>query len=654
MYDGVGAILGGGGNARYLMEYPRAQRRRILNYLFRPGYGASLQLLKLEIGGDGNSTVGAEASVEHRRGRVDCRAGYEFDIARRAVAINPKLKLYGLQWGAPGWVGGSSLFTRADISYLVHWLDCAERRGLTIDYLGGWNEKDDGSHARWFRRLRRALNANGYRNVKIVAGDARKRGDKWSYARHPGVAILGAHNNCGYPTGVRGPRTRCTRTRAARRSGKPLWGSEMGAIDADARNGCNLPCAPAMVRAFTREYIDARVTGALHWPAIISMPAAVLPYQNRGLVTANQPWSGHYRVNAMTWVIAHITQFVWPPNPSNPRGWRYLNSASGYLQGRRTAGSYVTLLRSSRTHWSSIVEATAAGPRTQRVRFVIKGGRRLARKTVHVWSSNFNFNTGGPRQWFRHRAALKPVDGRFTLRVKRGHVYSLTTTTGQRKHIAAIPPASPLRLPYANDLAGGSGEPRLLAAQDGAFELRRCRAPDGHTTCTRQTAVGRPVLWIPGKVRRRPYAIIGGNWRNYRVSVDVRLRQRGSAGLIARYDAAAKAPSHGTFDGYVFDVHTNGRFTLSRRGGGTAVNSASGQQQVTPATSTTLASGAVRFDVGSWHRLVLTVSRARVSASVDGRRVATIRDRRLEQGMPGVHVGGWYPAEFSNLRVRRP
>ena len=55
VYDGVGAILGGGGNARYLEDYPAAQRASILDYLFKPGYGASLQLLKLEIGGDGNS-----------------------------------------------------------------------------------------------------------------------------------------------------------------------------------------------------------------------------------------------------------------------------------------------------------------------------------------------------------------------------------------------------------------------------------------------------------------------------------------------------------------------------------------------------------------------------------------------------------------------
>ena len=53
-----------------------------------------------------------------------------------------------------------------------------------------------------------------------------------------------------------------------------------------------------MVRALVRSYHDARLTGYLEWPVIDAMPPG-LPYENRGLVTADQPWSGHYRVNAM-------------------------------------------------------------------------------------------------------------------------------------------------------------------------------------------------------------------------------------------------------------------------------------------------------------------------------------------------------------------
>jgi Glycosyl hydrolase family 59 len=109
VFDGVGAVLGGGGNARYLEEYPVTRRTQILDYLFKPGYGASLQLLKLEIGGDVNSSDGAEPSIEHTAGHVNCGAGYELAIAKQAVAINPYLLLYGLQRRHPVHAGLAGL-----------------------------------------------------------------------------------------------------------------------------------------------------------------------------------------------------------------------------------------------------------------------------------------------------------------------------------------------------------------------------------------------------------------------------------------------------------------------------------------------------------------------------------------------------------------
>ena len=101
VFDGIGAISGGGGTSRLLVDYPEPERSRILDYLFKPGYGASLQLLKAEIGGDANSTDGSEPSIEHVRGTVNCNAGYEFWLMEQAKARNPGIKLYGLAWAAP-------------------------------------------------------------------------------------------------------------------------------------------------------------------------------------------------------------------------------------------------------------------------------------------------------------------------------------------------------------------------------------------------------------------------------------------------------------------------------------------------------------------------------------------------------------------------
>jgi hypothetical protein len=73
----VNGTSGGGGSARLLTDYPAAQQQ-ILDCLFKPGYGADLQILKVEISGDTNSTDGSESSHMHTASAVDCATGYEW------------------------------------------------------------------------------------------------------------------------------------------------------------------------------------------------------------------------------------------------------------------------------------------------------------------------------------------------------------------------------------------------------------------------------------------------------------------------------------------------------------------------------------------------------------------------------------------------
>lgn len=65
IFDGIGGLSGGGATSRLLVNYPEPQRSQILDYLFKPGFGASLQILKVEIGGDAQSTDGCESSHMH-------------------------------------------------------------------------------------------------------------------------------------------------------------------------------------------------------------------------------------------------------------------------------------------------------------------------------------------------------------------------------------------------------------------------------------------------------------------------------------------------------------------------------------------------------------------------------------------------------------
>src|SRR5437588_2705209 len=171
IYEGLGAVSAGA-SSRLLADYPEPQRSQILDYLFKPGYGAALQILKVEIGGDTNSTDGAEPSHMHTATDLACDRGYEWWLMAQAKARNPAIKLAALSWGAPGWVGGPThtFWTQDTINYLIKWLDCAKGHGLSIDYIGGWNER---SHDKtWYENFHAALAAH-YPKVKLVGDDGK-------------------------------------------------------------------------------------------------------------------------------------------------------------------------------------------------------------------------------------------------------------------------------------------------------------------------------------------------------------------------------------------------------------------------------------------------------------------------------------------------
>ena len=82
-FDGVGAVSAGA-SSRLLIDYPEPSRSQILDYLFKPGYGAALQHLKVEVGGDVNSTDGSEPGHMRTPGDHDYTRGYEWWLMAEA------------------------------------------------------------------------------------------------------------------------------------------------------------------------------------------------------------------------------------------------------------------------------------------------------------------------------------------------------------------------------------------------------------------------------------------------------------------------------------------------------------------------------------------------------------------------------------------
>lgn len=613
IFDGVGAISGGGGNSRLLADYPEPQRGQILDYLFKPGYGAALQIFKVEIGGDTNSTDGAEPSHEHTRGTVDCNTGYEWWLMEQAKARNPAVKLYGLAWGAPGWIGNGTFWSQDMIDYLIAWMGCATQHGLTIDYLGGWNER--GYNKAWYENLHTTLAAKGYGTTKIVGADS-----DWSVAGDirtdaafaASVDVVGAHYPCGYMSAM----TSCSTTSDALATGKQLWASENGSED------YNTGGAP-IARAVNRGYLDAKFSAFINWPLAAALYQN-LPYNTDGMLTATQPWSGTYSVGKSTWATAHTTQFTQP-------GWQYLDSGSGYLGGDRANGSYVSYRSPGKTAWSTVLEtldATAAQTVTLRTAGGLPGG------TVHVWASDFA--SGRQADYLVHTADLTPVNGAYQLTLQPGRVYSVTTTTGQGAGTAASPNRGLLALPYSDDFQSTrrGGEARYLADMNGAFEGAACGA--GRTgTCVRQMATTTPIAWDTGS---DPYATLGDlSWSDYTVSADAMLERAGAVQLMGRV-GTQKGFSPGSINAYHLRLADTGAWSIVR-------NSAAG-------AVTTLASGTVAAPgTGSWHRLALTFAGRTITATIDGARAGAVTDDSYGSGQVGIGTTGYVAAQFDNLSV---
>jgi O-glycosyl hydrolase len=620
VFEGVGAISGGGGNTRLLIDYPEPYRSQILDYLFKPNYGASLQILKVEIGADMDSTDGAESSHMHTRSDENYQRGYEWWLMEQAKARNPHIKLAALPWGAPRWVGDGNYWSRDMIDYMVKWVKHAQSdHHLTIDYLGGRNEH--GYDIKFYKDLRAALRANELSSIQVVASDDWEKVKLWSVAtemtKDPGlndaIDIVGVHGPwwSGYPTAD------------AQSLGKPLWDSEAHFDENPPYN--------EIARNINRNYVLGRITATMYWP-IVSAIYDNLPFDNIGFIKCNQPWSGHYVVTPSLWVMAHTSQFAQP-------GWRYIDSASGFFGKDDTGphGSYVTLQSPNHSNFSMIVE-TVEAKAAQTAHFKING---FAQKTLHLWTTNLK--SSDPSEWFVQLPDVPSAQGEFSLDFEPGRMYTLTTTTGQNKGNAVAPASTPLMLPFEDNFKNyPQGKlARYFSDMVGGFETSNC-AGGRSGICLRQVVPAEPTFWK--NTVQRPFTIVGNlDWQDYRVSTDILLEQPGSVDLLGRVSGMSD------FDvpnAYVLRVSDTGHWSLLKTLDKRDEKKKEMKEETVLATGTVKAIGA-----GHWHTVALAFRKDSIAAEIDGAVVKTVTDNDYSKGMTGVGTLGYIHAQFDNFKV---
>ncbi|MFO1531953.1 MAG: family 16 glycoside hydrolase [Kiritimatiellia bacterium] len=644
-FAGLGALSAGAASL-LLQHYPEQQRNEILDLLFKPGCGAAYQHLKVEIGGDINSTDGTEPSHARTREEMEnpkpeyFNRGYEWWLMKEAKKRNPDIKLHILEWGAPGWIGSRPeparkrtalaekniqwffdeiadkrwhqpyfperwrrFYSQDNADYIAAYiLGLKKHHDLTIDYCGIWNETH--YDATWIKLLRRTLDARGLQHVKITAAD-QCMNKRWDISdemlEDPElmniVSDIGAH----YP-GWGMPTTNAWKT------GKPLTASEecdWGGLDWGGALG--------YARTFNCNYINGRMTRSIVWNAVVSY-YDMLPAPGRGTMRASQPWSGHYQMSPGLWAFAHTTQFSMP-------GWRYLDSGCGIIDGT----SYVTVCDPAQPgRFSIVVESSKSkGPQN----FRIKLADAVATNRLHLWRST-------AREPLSRQNDLVRQTGDFVLDVEPHCIYTVTTTEGQGKGTFTPPPPQRLPFPFAEDFEKSeeSRAPLYFADLGGAFEV--AQRPDGNGKCIKQVITQRGIDWLwvtPGVL-----SIVGDSaWKDYRVSCDA--RSDGGGGMVALYGrlgSVGLAQNYESFPirSYALELLDSGMWRLK-----------TGQR--------ILKEGILKTNAANvWRRLELEFAGTHIVARIDGDMLADLVDTSCKAGMIGVG-SGYHQAWFDNLKV---
>ncbi len=621
-FDGVGGLSGGGCSTRLLADYNSKQYSQLMDYLFLPGFGSSLHILKVEIGGDMQSTDGTEPSHMHSANDENYERGYEWKVMVEAKKRNPNIILYGLSWGFPAWVGEGkkSPWTNSTVAYTVKWILGAKKYyNLDIDYIGIWNER--GWDRGYTLSLKAALTAAGLK-TKIVghdAGwdvcDALSRDAEWAAA----VDVIGAH----YPAA--NIKDNCAALN------KVQWASEDMSVHWNTGAEC-------WARELNENYVRANLTGTIAWDLVNSFYDR-LSFAGDGILRAVEPWSGFYEIGRVVWAAAHWGQFT-------KAGWFFLQHGKG-VGLLDNGGSYVALTDpsnqqltiivetmkhdSSQCAWSHSADYTITD---QTATFQLDSSFAHINQFFVFFS---NFSTLDANQSFIYKGIITLTDGSFTLQLPIGGLYTISTINGTKGNYDAQPVSMPFPLPYQDnfDQYQVSAEAAYFSDQSGSWEI--VDTSGSHGKVMKQTVPEVPISWC--SEAPYPFSVIGdSNWKQpLNVSVDVLFETVGTAFVAVGVEKGSCGVGGVGSPAIVFSINTTNN----------------GLWQLTASTAITnpLASGNVSVMAGTWYTITLNVLSDHSEAFINGNFVGRCNlNASSFQGL--VAIGSsWNFVQFDNFRL---
>jgi galactosylceramidase len=243
-----------------------------------------------------------------------------------------------------------------------------------------------------------------------------------------------------------------------------------------------------------------------------------------------------------------------------------------------------------------------------------------------------DLNVVDVNQAFTYKGEITLNDGKFTLQLPVGVLYTVSTINGTKGSYEA-PPSMPFPLPYADnfDQHRTSSEAPYFSDQTGSWEIVDTGSSHGKTM--RQMVAETTISWC--EEAPYPYTVIGNStWKQpLNVSVDIMIEKVGTA-LVAL--GASYGGCGGGSPGIVFSVNTTGVWQLSDS---TNLKNA-------------VASGSVSIMAGTWYTLTLVTLEDHSVAYINGNLVGRC-ELSASSHSGWAAIGSSYDyVQFDNFSIR--
>lgn len=470
-FKGFGTVTANN-TSRLLLDYKEENPKaywEIMNKLFNKQTGAGLTHVKVELGGDVNSSSGTEpATMRYADEPANVLRGAGFQFAADAKSINPDLTVEILRWGEPRWSWNGAAGNEYENRY--QWykqtIDAVyQEYGFKLDYVGiSQNERAINNNGKneveWLKyfttRIKQEPNYDAdYKAIKLVAADGYR--DTATISRtlldHPDlideIDVISSHYGL---TGSNELTQLQKQLIAAGKQPKEVWVSEGIAPMINARYRDNMePQYQGLGGKAGIIDVTSRIISVYSWTGAGSNPLNAVSfdfqpsvaafyegssYNPKHLISAYDPWSGFYEADGGLQGVRHVMNFVGTDDHSTPENerWMIVKDATfsdgaffdGGVDVDTSTHNYMTLKDPKTDDYTTVFANNTKETRKYQIHAANLGGKENA--PVYVWETR-GAEDGQPydANWFQPIRKITPANGVYELEVKPYSIVTIST-----------------------------------------------------------------------------------------------------------------------------------------------------------------------------------------------------------------------------------